>query len=145
MQQVKKGNTIKVHYTGTLREDGSQFDSSIGSEPLEFTVGEGLVIFGFDNGVINMHVGDKRTIEIPALEAYGPLNEHMIFEFDKKDFPADLGEPEIGIQLHMSDNEGNELPVVVAGIKEETIVLDANHPLAGKDLIFEVEVVEIVA
>ncbi|MBL7766012.1 MAG: FKBP-type peptidyl-prolyl cis-trans isomerase [Chitinophagaceae bacterium] len=145
MQQVKKGDTIKVHYKGTLTSDGTPFDSSEGREPLEFTVGEGMVIFGFDNGVLDMKVGDKKIVHIPFMEGYGPLNEQMMFEFDKTQFPEDLGAPEIGMQLNMMDNEGNHLPVMIAEVKDTTLVLDANHALAGKDLTFEIELVEIVA
>ncbi len=143
MQQVKKGDTIKVHYKGTLTEDGTMFDSSEGREPLEFTVGSGMVIHGFDQGVIEMAVGEKKTIHIPHMEAYGPFNEDMIFEFPKEQIPEDMGETEVGMQLHLSDPEGNHLPVVVVELTETSIVLDGNHPLAGKDLTFELELVEI--
>lgn len=144
MTKVKKGDTIKVHYTGTLQMDGSMFDTSEGREPLEFTVGDGMVIHGFDHGVLDMAIGEKKKIEIPFLQGYGPVNEQMILEFEKNQFPEDMGTPEVGAQLHLMDNEGNQIPVVITEVKEETIMLDANHPLAGKDLIFEVELVEIV-
>lgn len=144
MSKVKKGDTIKVHYTGTLQLDGSLFDTSEGREPLEFTVGEGMVIHGFDQGVLDMSIGEKKKIEIPFLQGYGPINEQMILEFEKSQFPEDMGTPEVGAQLHLMDNQGNQIPVVITEVKEETIMLDANHPLAGKDLIFEVELVEIV-
>ncbi|MEZ5047772.1 MAG: peptidylprolyl isomerase [Chitinophagaceae bacterium] len=145
MQQVKKGDQISVHYKGTLSEDGSMFDSSEGREPLSFTVGEGMVIHGFDQGVIDMKIGEKKVIQIPFMEAYGPMNEQMIFEFDKAQFPEDMGQPEVGMQLNMMDQEGNHLPVMIAEVRETSIMLDANHPLAGKDLTFEVELVEIGA
>ncbi len=145
MAQAKHGDTIKVHYKGTLTEDGSLFDSSEGRPPLEFKVGEGMVIHGFDHGVLGMSAGETKTILIPFMEGYGPMNEQMVFEFDKSQIPEDLGTPEVGMQLHMMDQEGNGLPVVIIELKENTVVLDGNHPLAGKDLTFEVELVEIVA
>ena len=136
MAQVKKGDTIKVHYTGTLT-DGSLFDSSEGKEPLEFTVGEQMVIYGFDNGVLDMQVGDKKTLNIPCLEAYGEMNTELMIEIPKSELTE-------GMQLNMVNQDGYELPVEVIEIKEDAIVLDGNHPLAGQDLIFEVELVEIV-
>ncbi|MBK7042059.1 MAG: peptidylprolyl isomerase [Bacteroidetes bacterium] len=143
MAQVKKGDTIKVHYTGTLT-DGSLFDSSEGKEPLEFTVGEQMVIYGFDNGVLDMKVGDKKTLNIPCLEAYGEMNTELMIEIPKSELPEELGEVTEGMQLNMVNQDGYELPVEVIEIKEDAIVLDGNHPLAGQDLIFEVELVEIV-
>lgn len=143
MAQVKSGDTIKVHYTGTLTEDGSKFDSSEGRPPLEFVVGQQMVIHGFDQGVIGMSLGEKKTINIPCLEAYGPMNEQMIFEFERNQLPEELGEPEVGMQLHMMNQEGEGLPVEIIELRESTIVLNGNHPLAGKDLTFEIELVEI--
>ncbi|HPI54177.1 MAG TPA: FKBP-type peptidyl-prolyl cis-trans isomerase [Chitinophagaceae bacterium] len=143
MAQVKSGDTIKVHYTGTLTEDGSKFDSSEGRPPLEFEVGQQMVIHGFDQGVIGMSLGEKKTINIPCLEAYGPMNEQMIFEFERNQLPEELGEPEVGMQLHMMNQEGEGLPVEIIELRESTIVLNGNHPLAGKDLTFEIELVEI--
>lgn len=142
MQQVKKGDKIKIHYHGRLN-DGTVFDSSNGRQPLEFEVGSGMVIPGFDVGVTGMTVGEKKTINIPFMEAYGPVQEEMVIEFPKTNFPAEL-KPEVGMQLNMSNQNGQQFPVVVKEIKEEVIVLDANHPLAGKDLIFDLELVEIV-
>lgn len=141
MQQVKNGDTIKIHYKGRL-DDGTVFDSSEGRAPLEFTVGGGMVIPGFDAGVKDMNIGDKKTIHIPATEAYGEKQEHMIMEFPKDQFPPDLN-PEAGMQLNMSDNKGQVIPVVITEVKDDTVMLDANHQLAGKDLIFDLELVEI--
>lgn len=141
MQQVKKGDTVKVHYHGRL-EDGTTFDSSQGREPLEFEVGSGMVIAGFDEGVTGMQIGEKKTIHIPASDAYGPVQQEMIMEFPKNRFPADLT-PEVGMQLNMSNGQGQNFPVVIVEVKDEVVVLDANHPLAGKDLIFDLELVEI--
>jgi FKBP-type peptidyl-prolyl cis-trans isomerase 2 len=139
---VQSGNTIKIHYHGRL-SDGTTFDSSAGRSPLEFTVGSGSVIKGFDDGVQGMSVGEKKTIEIPYLEAYGPEDPSMIVEFPADRLPSDL-KPEIGMQLNMNNAEGQQFPVVITEITDEKIILNANHPLAGKDLIFDLELVEIV-
>lgn len=141
MQQVKKGDTVKIHYHGTL-SDGNIFDSSLEREPLEFEVGSGMVIPGFDAGVMDMKVGDKKTIHIPFMEAYGPVNEQMIIEFSRDQFPDDMS-LELGLQLMMSDQNGQQFPVVITDILEETVKLDANHPLAGKDLTFDLELMDI--
>jgi FKBP-type peptidyl-prolyl cis-trans isomerase 2 len=138
---VQSGNTIKIHYHGRL-SDGTTFDSSTGRSPLEFTVGSGQVIKGFDDGVQGMSVGDKKTIEIPFAHAYGPEDPSMIIEFPVEKLPEDM-KPEIGMQLNMNNAEGQQFPVVITGITDENIVLNANHPLAGKDLIFDLELVEI--
>jgi FKBP-type peptidyl-prolyl cis-trans isomerase 2 len=143
MQQVKSGDNIKIHYHGTLA-DGSIFDSSNGREPLEFEVGSGMVIPGFDTGVMNMVVGDKKTIHIPFMEAYGPSQPEMIMDFPRNQFPEDMT-PEVGMQLNMSNDEGHNFPVAIIEVAEETVKLDGNHPLAGKDLTFDLELVEIVS
>lgn len=141
MTQVKKGDKIKIHYHGKLT-DGSTFDSSEGREPLEFEVGSGMVIPGFDEGVTGMIIGEKKTINIPAMEAYGPKQEELLMEFPLDKFPADM-KPEVGMALNMSNQDGQQFPVVIAAVKEEVVVLDGNHPLAGQDLIFDLELVEI--
>jgi FKBP-type peptidyl-prolyl cis-trans isomerase 2 len=141
MQQVKSGDTVKIHYHGTLT-DGTIFDSSLSREPLEFEAGSGMVIPGFDAGVMNMSVGDKKTLNIPCQEAYGATNPEMVMEFGNENLPADM-KPEIGMQLTMGNQEGQQFQVVVTEIKEASIVIDANHPLAGKDLIFEIELMEL--
>jgi FKBP-type peptidyl-prolyl cis-trans isomerase 2 len=142
MQKVKSGDKVKVHYHGRLN-NGETFDKSEGREPLEFEVGSGMVIKGFDDGVTGMSVGEKRTINIPFIEAYGPTNPDMIIEMPKDRFPKDM-ELEVGMPLAMSDGQGQQFEVIVTQLKEEAVVLDANHPLAGKDLIFDLELVEIV-
>src|ERR1043165_5423276 len=127
MQQVKSGDTVKVHYHGKL-DDGSTFDSSEGREPLEFKVGGGDVIQGFDKGVTGMSIGEKKTIHIPADEAYGPVQDELIIEFPKDRFPSDMN-PEVGMQLSMSNGAGQNIPVIVTEVKDDVVVLDANHPL----------------
>jgi FKBP-type peptidyl-prolyl cis-trans isomerase 2 len=141
MAQVKQGDTVKVHYHGRLT-DGTTFDSSEGRSPLEFQVGAGHVIKGFDEGVVGMSAGDKKTIHIPAADAYGPSVSENIIEFPKTQFPEGMN-PEVGMQLNLRSQDGQSFPVVIAEIKDDVVVLDANHPLAGKDLIFDVELVEI--
>jgi len=143
MQQVKSGDTVKVHYHGRLT-DGTTFDSSAGREPLQFEVGSGMVIPGFETGVMGMQVGDKKTINIPVAEAYGPKNPDMIVAFPASEFPEDM-ELEVGMRLNMTNSEGHVIPVVVTEIGEENVMLDANHPLAGEDLVFDIELVEIGA
>lgn len=141
MQQVKTGDTVKVHYHGRLT-DGSTFDSSSGREPLQFEVGSGQVIKGFEDGVEGMSVGDKKTIQIPVDEAYGPKDENMLVEFPIANFPEDL-KPEVGMQLNMTNGGGQVIPVTITEVGEDSVILDANHPLAGQELIFDIELVEI--
>jgi FKBP-type peptidyl-prolyl cis-trans isomerase 2 len=141
MQQVKSGDTVKVHYHGKLT-DGTTFDTSEGREPLEFEVGSGSVIAGFDSGVTGMQVGEKKTINIPVDEAYGQKQEDLYMEFPIDRFPADV-KPEPGMQLNMSNGSGQNFPVVISEVNDDTVILDANHPLAGEDLTFDLELVEI--
>lgn len=143
MQQAKKGDTVKIHYHGRLT-DGTTFDSSEGREPLQFELGSGMVIPGFDNGVTGMSVGEKKTINIPAAEAYGESNPDMIMDFPKAQFPPDLT-PEVGMQLTMHNGAGQQFNVTIIELKEESVILDANHHLAGKELIFDLELVDIKA
>ncbi len=143
MQQAKIGDNVYIHYTGTLT-NGEMFDSSAGREPLAFIIGSGMVIKGFDNGVTGMIIGEKKTINIPANEAYGDVNPEMIFEFAKANMPPEMV-VEAGMQLMMNNNEGQQLPVIVQEVKEDVLIIDANHALAGKDLIFDLELVSIDA
>ncbi len=138
---IADGKTVRIHYTGTLN-DGTQFDSSAGRDPLEFETGAGRVIPGFDSAVRDMEVGGKKTVTIPAAEAYGEAREEMIGELPKDRFPPEM-ELSVGMQLQMMSPQG-PLPVIVREIKEESVVLDANHPLAGQDLTFALELVEII-
>ncbi|MDP9229761.1 MAG: peptidylprolyl isomerase [Bacteroidota bacterium] len=142
MQQVKSGDTVKVHYHGRLT-NGDTFDNSEGQDPLEFEVGSGMVIKGFDDGMIGMAVGEKKTINIPVEDAYGPKNEEMLIEYPKDRFPDNM-KPEVGMPLTMSSGSGENFPVTITEIKDDSVVLDANHPLAGEDLVFDLELVEIV-
>ncbi len=142
MKQVKSGDKVKVHYHGRLIS-GETFDSSKGREPLEFEVGTGQVIKGFDAGVTGMVVGDKKTINIPVDEAYGPKNAEMLIDYPKERFPPDM-KIEVGMPLMMSNESGQQFQVMVDEIKEDMIILDANHPLAGESLIFDIELVEIL-
>ncbi|MBU3714048.1 MAG: peptidylprolyl isomerase [Ferruginibacter sp.] len=141
MQQVKSGDLVKVHYTGKLTT-GEQFDSSAGREPLEFTVGAGQMIKGFDAALPGMKLGDKKTINIPAADAYGERSEEAIIQFPRENVPADM-KLEPGMQLTLSNQAGQPVPVVVVEVQEEIVVLDANHFLAGKELVFDIELVEI--
>lgn len=141
MSEAKKGDKVKVHYTGTLK-DGTIFDSSENREPIEFELGAGMMIAGFDKAVHGMKVGNKVKAEIPSTEAYGPKNDEMIISVPKTQLPPDLT-PEVGQQLSMQQPDGQSVPVVITNMDEENIELDANHPLAGKDLVFDIELVEI--
>ena len=139
--QAKKGDAVEVHYTGKL-EDGSVFDTSISRAPLGFTLGDGNMIKGFDTAVHGMSIGDKKTVTIPAAEAYGERREDMMIDVPVAQVPSDI-QPEIGMTLQLQGGNGQPMPVVVVNIDEEKITLDANHQLAGKDLIFEIELVKI--
>lgn len=141
---AKNGDTVKVLYTGTL-DDGEVFDSSElhGGEPLEFTIGEAEVIPGFDQAVIGMSVGESKTVRIPADEAYGPHSEEWVFEMGWDQFPEGF-QTEVGAQLQMQTQDGQVITVTVVDVSESGVTIDANPPLAGKDLTFEIELVEIV-
>ena len=141
MQAVKSGDTVKVHYHGRL-SDGTTFDTSAGRDPLEFQVGGGMVIAGFDSGGMGMQTGEKKTIHIAVDDAYGPSDPQRIVEFPISEFPEDL-KPEVGMQLNMTSSDGDVIPVIITEVGTDTVTLDANHPLAGKDLVFEIELVEI--
>jgi len=143
MIQVTVNSTVKVHYTGKLA-DGEVFDTSEGKEPIEFTLGEGQLIPGFEKGLIDMKLNEKKTINMTKDDAYGEVNETLIQEVKKTDLPQDM-EPKVGMGLVSKSPDGQEINLMVVEVKEETIVIDGNHPLAGRDLIFDLEVVEIIA
>lgn len=141
MSSVKPNDTVKVHYTGKLA-DGRVFDSSRDKEPIEFTLGQGQLIPGFEKGLIDMEVNETKTINVASSEAYGERQEEMMQEVPKDQLPPEI-KPEVGMGLISQTPDGREMRLTVAEVKDETIVVDANHPLAGQDLIFDVEVMEI--
>ncbi|WP_093010197.1 FKBP-type peptidyl-prolyl cis-trans isomerase [Roseivivax halotolerans] len=143
MTEVKTGDTVQIHYTGTLT-DGSTFDSSEGRDPLEFTVGSGQIIPGLDKAMTGMSVGEKKTVAIPADEAYGQRQDEALQAVPREQIPADIP-LDIGTQLQVQTPNGQVMPVTVAEVTEEQVTLDANHPLAGKDLNFDIELVDIKA
>lgn len=140
MSQVKQGDKIRVHYTGRL-EDGSEFDRSASDEPLEITVGENSVIEGFEQAVLGMTVGERKTVTIPPDQGYGPRRDEMMQEIDRSTIPEEL-ELKVGARMEASGEE-TMLTLTVVEIGEKTVTLDANHPLAGKDLTFEIELLAI--
>jgi FKBP-type peptidyl-prolyl cis-trans isomerase 2 len=137
---IEKGQKVKIHYTGTL-DDGSQFDSSAGRDPLEFEMGAGTVIPGFETGVQDMAVGEKKTIHILASEAYGERREEMVMEFKRGTLPEGMT-PEVGMGLQLQGSEGQPIPGWITAVDEDTVTIDANHQLAGQDLNFELELVD---
>lgn len=139
MKKANEGDRVKVHYTGKL-SDGTVFDSSEGREPLEFTLGEGHLIRGFENAVAGMSVGEKKTVTIPAGEAYGPRRDDLVVHVERSQVPRDI-DLEVGMGLQIKQN-GGALQVIVAELDENGVTLDANHPLSGQDLTFEIELVE---
>ncbi len=143
MTQVKAGDTVRIHYTGTLTT-GETFDSSEGRDPLEFVVGSGQIIPGLDKAIPGMAVGDKKTVEVPCAEAYGEARDEAIQAIPRSEIPDHIP-TEPGTQLQMQSPDGQVIPVVVVDVNEESVILDANHPLSGKDLIFAIELVEIQA
>lgn len=141
MSRVKESNTIKVNYTGKL-SNGQIFDTSEGKEPIEFVLGQGRLIPGFEKGLIDMELNEKKTIEIAKDQAYGDVNDNLIQELQKTALPEDM-EPKVGMGLVSKSPDGKEINLMIVEVKEESIVIDGNHPLAGHDLVFDVEVVEI--
>ncbi len=141
LAMAKDGNTVKVHYTGKL-DDGTIFDTSVEREPLEFTIGAGQMIPGFEGAVRGMQVGQVKTVTISAEEAYGPHNEDMVLVVERDKLPENLN-PVVGQRLQKQQENGHMDVVVVTDFSDTTITLDANHPLAGKALTFEIELVEM--
>lgn len=142
MVQVKAGDTVKVHYSGFL-DDGTIFDSSLEREPFEFTLGQGMVIPGFEDAVVGMDVGDTKTVNIPTDQAYGPYRDELLVAVERSQVPPNI-EPDVGVELQIRTPEGTVTNVTITEMDENSITLDANHPLAGQDLIFEIKLVEIV-
>ena len=141
MTDIKQGDRVRIHYTGTLL-DGTVFDSSDGRDPLEFVVGSGQIIPGLDSAMPGLAVGDKKRVEIACVDAYGPINPAMRQEIPREGIPDDIPlDP--GTQLQMQTPDGQALPVTIVDANDATVTLDANHPLAGQDLIFEIEVASI--
>jgi peptidylprolyl isomerase len=141
MRQAKHGDTVRVHYRGEL-QDGSVFDASDG-EPLQFTIGGGQVMPGFEEAVLGMNPGDSKTAELPAEKAFGPYQEDMVAVLDKSQFIGDE-EPEVGQRLQIPQPDGPPVDVTVTGVTESEVTVDANHPLAGEDLTFDIELIDIV-
>jgi FKBP-type peptidyl-prolyl cis-trans isomerase 2 len=141
-EKVKKGDTIQVHYTGKF-EDGKEFDSSLNRQPLQFEVGAGRVIKGFEDAVIGLQAGEKKTVTVSAEDAYGSFDENLLIEIPKKNVPEGVN-PEVGMRLQLVNQQGQAAHVVVTEILDKTVRLDANHPLAGKTLVFDLEVLEIL-
>jgi peptidylprolyl isomerase len=139
--QVKNGNTVQVNYTGKLA-DGTVFDTSVGRTPLEFTLGKGEIIPGFEKAVLGMKVGEKKTVNIPANEAYGPRRDDLIFEIPRGELRSGVT-PQVGMQLQQTGDDGSVIVATITKVSDTTITLDANPPLAGKDLTFEIELVKI--
>ena len=141
MSHVKSGDTVRIHYTGTL-SDGSVFDSSEGRDPLEFTVGAGQIIPGLDKALPEMEVGEKKRVEVASDEAYGPVQDEAKQAVPRSEIPEDIP-LEVGLQLQARNENGEVMPLTVVELSDEAVVLDANHPLAGKDLTFAIELVDI--
>lgn len=141
MSTAKQGDTVHVHYTGRL-DDGTVFDSSSGREPLQFTIGEGQVIPGFEQAVDGMTVGEKTAAQIPPEAAYGPRSDELVLSVQRDRFP-DAVVPEVGQRFTMTTEDGQQVPVTVTETAPESVTIDANHPLAGKKLTFDLELVEI--
>ena len=139
--QAKNGNTVQVEYTGKL-QDGTVFDSSVGKAPLEFTLGAGQMIPGFEKAVLGMKVGQSKTVTIPAAEAYGPHRDEMVMVIPRTQLPQGMT-PKVGQKLQTTTNDGANLTVTVTAVSDTTVTIDANHPLAGKDLIFEIKLVSM--
>lgn len=142
MAQVKQGDTVRVHYTGRL-SDGTVFDTSDGRDPLEFTVGRRQVIAGFEQTVVGMDLGESRTAEIPAAQAYGPRDERLVTQISRQQIPDDV-EVSVNDRLQVRRSDGRTLVVTVTEVSDASVTLDGNHPLAGMDLNFDIELVEIV-
>jgi FKBP-type peptidyl-prolyl cis-trans isomerase 2 len=141
MKTISQNDQVTIHYTGTL-SDGEQFDSSVGKDPLTFEVGGGQVIPGFETAVVGMKADETKKFTIPSDEAYGQINEELVYKIDRKEIPETI-QPEAGMRLVSTLEDGKQIPVTIMEVTPETIVLDANHPLAGKDLTFDIKIVGV--
>jgi len=142
MAQSKPGDTVKIHYTGRLG-DGTVFKTSCESKPLKFKIGKSMLMRAFEQKVVGMKPGESRTVKVTAAKAYGPRREEMVVAVDRKNFPDDM-KLYVGLELDINQHNGRIFPVTVIDVSESSVTLDANHPLAGKDLIFDIELVEII-
>ena len=143
MSRVSDGDTVKVHYTGKF-DDGTVFDTSRNGDPLEFTLGANEVISGFEAAVVGMEAGETKTVTVPPEQAYGPHDDELVLVVERSTLPDDL-DAEVGDQLEMQHPDGGPISLTVADISESTVTLDMNHPLAGEQLTFDLELVEVVA
>jgi peptidylprolyl isomerase len=143
MSQAKPGDVVAVHYTGKL-PDGSVFDSSRERQPLQFQLGERQIIPGFENAVVGMAPGDSKSVSIPADDAYGPRRDDLVIQLERSAVPAGM-DPQVGQRLQLQTPSGDPVPAQVVDVSDEALTVDANHPLAGRDLEFEIELVEIAS
>ncbi len=141
MAQAKTGDTVKVHYTGKM-DDGTVFDTSAEGEPLQFKIGEGQLIVDFEQAVVGMNPGESKTVQIPSDRAYGPHHAEIVLAVDRSYFPNDM-EPKVDQRLQMQQQDGQSFALTVTDVSETKVTLDANHPLAGKDLTFDIQLMEI--
>ena len=142
VEQVKHGDTVKIHYTGKL-EDGTIFDTSAKRDPLQFIIGAGQVVSGFEQAIVGMNPSESKTVKVPADKAYGPHREEMVLVVDRNKIPKNL-KLELGQELQIPQEDGQKTIVAVTNISESSVTLDANHPLAGKDLTFDIQLIEIL-
>jgi peptidylprolyl isomerase len=142
MSEAKHGDTVKVHYTGKLK-DGTIFDTSTNRHPMQFTIGDGQIIPGFEQAVVGMRPGQLKTVQVPTDKAYGPHREDMVVTVDHDQFPESL-EPEVGQTLEITGSDGLKAVATVADVSKDTVTLDINHPLAGEELVFDIQLIEVV-
>lgn len=142
MSEAKQGDTVRVHYTGKLK-DGTVFDTTTNRHPMQFTIGDGQIIPGFEQAVVGMRPGQSKTVQVPTDKAYGPHREDMVVTVDHDRFPESL-EPEVGQTLEITGSDGLKAVATVADVSKETVMLDINHPLAGEELVFDIQLIEVV-
>ena len=142
-KQAAPGDTVRVHYTGTFA-DGTQFDSSVGRDPIQLTLGAGMVIPGFENALVGMAEGDTKSVTLEPMDAYGPHDARLVQKVERDRIPSEI-DVQVGTGLQTSDDNGNTINLMVIGVEDEAVTVDANHPLAGRDLRFDLELVEVVA